>query len=76
MLADCGVTVVNILASDRFPHHMQLFGAHLQFTYAADESRDIPTVVVQLREGWNATKERGAEHHLSVGRKKWDIRQQ
>lgn len=72
MLADCGVTVLNILASDCFPHHMQLFGAHLQFTYAADESRDIPTVVVQLWDGWNATEKRGAENHLSVGRKKCD----
>lgn len=73
MLADRGVTVENILASDCFPHHMQLFGAHLQFTYAADESRDIPTVVVQLWEGWNATKKRGAKHHLSVGRKTRDM---
>ncbi len=73
VLADCSITVLNVLASDCFPHHIQLFGAHLQFTYAADEARDIPNVVVQLREGWNTTKERGAKHHLSIGRKKGDI---
>lgn len=73
VLADCSVTVLNILASDCFPYHIQLFGAHLQFMYAADEARDIPHVVVHLWEGWNATKERGAEHHLNVGRKKGDI---
>lgn len=73
VLADCSVTVLNVLASDCFSHHIKLFGAHLQFTYAADEAGDIPTVVVQLKEGWNATKKRGAEHHLSIGRKKGNI---